>query len=171
MQISTGFYQHKLHRFMTMIRGSLVSFICFYTVDADSSTSASAALTLTGPDVSTICNSFAQVHEIWANVIEVGLAMFLLQRELGLGCIGPGITVIRKPICQPIKSFQSSHLRCNQALTEYHSRYHLDVTALRSYGASHEGVGKCDSNQSHRDIGCPRVDERGQDAGHDRLLP
>ena len=54
----------------------------------------SATLTLTSTDVDRICASFETIHEIWANPIEVGIAIWLLERQLGLGCIGPGITLI-----------------------------------------------------------------------------
>lgn len=65
------------------------------TLDAISDkSSGSALLTLTGPDVSSICVAFESFHELWANVIEIVLAMYLLGRELGPGCVGPVLSVI-----------------------------------------------------------------------------
>lgn len=95
--LATGFYQHKLFRSITMVRGILVSMICSATLGIDSSTASaegSSTLTLTSSDVDKICGSFENIHELWANPIEIGIATWLLERQLGLGCIGPAVTVI-----------------------------------------------------------------------------
>lgn len=97
MQVATGFYQHKLFRSLTMIRGALVSVIALHslTLSAISGNSSGyAILTLTGPDVTAICSAFESFHELWANLIEITLAMYLLGRELGPGCVGPVVSVI-----------------------------------------------------------------------------
>ncbi|CCF40634.1 ABC transporter [Colletotrichum higginsianum] len=57
------------------------------------SVDSSAPLTLVSTDVRTICKSFEAIHEVWANPIEIGIAIWLLQRQLGLGSIGPAITI------------------------------------------------------------------------------
>ncbi|GKT40556.1 ABC transporter ecdL [Colletotrichum spaethianum] len=95
-QLSMGFYQHRLFRFITMIRGSLVSLIMSKNLDIDASSAvdSSAPLTLVSTDVRTICKSFEAIHEVWANPIEIGIAVWLLQKQLGLGSIGPAVTII-----------------------------------------------------------------------------
>ncbi|KAK1689651.1 ABC transporter [Colletotrichum godetiae] len=94
--LSTGFYQHKLFRYITMIRGSLVSLIMSNNLELDMTKASdpSAPLTLVSTDVRTICKSFEMIHEVWANPIEIGLAIWLLQQQLGLGSVGPGVTII-----------------------------------------------------------------------------
>ncbi|ODA80883.1 hypothetical protein RJ55_03843 [Drechmeria coniospora] len=95
--ISHGFYQHQLFRTLTMIRGALVSLIFLQTLNlsvVSSDTQNVAALTHVGPDVMSISKAFESVHEIWANPIEIGLAIWLLSRELGPGCVGPAVAVI-----------------------------------------------------------------------------
>ncbi|KAG8410598.1 hypothetical protein J3459_017074 [Metarhizium acridum] len=95
--LSTGFYQHQLFRTITMIRGALISVISVQSLTLTGTTTQSsgpAVLTLTGPDVNTICASFHAFHELWANPIEIGFAIYLLERELGPGCIGPAVSVI-----------------------------------------------------------------------------
>jgi hypothetical protein len=80
-----------------MIRGALTSFVYVRTLDVSavsSDASNAAALTLSGPDVTSITRAFESFHEIWANPIEIALAIWLLARELGLGCIGPAVAVI-----------------------------------------------------------------------------
>jgi hypothetical protein len=37
----------------------------------------------------TICQGFATIHEVWAVPIELGIALFLLQRQLGLAFLAP----------------------------------------------------------------------------------
>lgn len=51
----------------------------------------SAALTLMGTDVERIVNSFRSLHEIWASIIEVAIAIYLLQRQIYLACLVPAI--------------------------------------------------------------------------------
>ncbi|KAL7786231.1 P-loop containing nucleoside triphosphate hydrolase protein [Trichoderma ceciliae] len=95
--ITNGFYQHQLFRSLTMIRGALTSLVYIRTLEVSavsSDASNAAALTLSGPDVTSITRAFESFHEIWANPIEIALAIWLLARELGLGCIGPAVAVI-----------------------------------------------------------------------------
>ncbi|KAJ0160316.1 Canalicular multispecific organic anion transporter 1, partial [Colletotrichum tanaceti] len=44
--------------------------------------------------VSTIYRSFEAIHVVWANPIEIGIAIWLLQRKLDLGSIGPAVPVL-----------------------------------------------------------------------------
>ncbi|KAF9873913.1 ABC transporter [Colletotrichum karsti] len=94
--ILNGFYQHQLYRFITMVRGSLASLILAKNLEVEMAAmdDSSAALTLVSTDVRNICKSFEAIHEVWANPIEVGIAIWLLQRQLGLGSVGPAITII-----------------------------------------------------------------------------
>ncbi|KAM4056986.1 ABC multidrug transporter [Hirsutella rhossiliensis] len=108
--ILRSFYQQNLFRSLTMIRGSLVSLIYVETLSAGAALSRdpdTAALTLVGPDVMAITRSFETLHEIWANPIEIALAIWLLARELGAGCIGPAVAVI---VCTIIMSRLSTHM-------------------------------------------------------------
>ena len=49
----------------------------------------SAAVTLMSTDVQRICDSLAQLHEVWASIIEIALAIWLLSREIGVALLGP----------------------------------------------------------------------------------
>lgn len=79
-----------------MVRGSLASFVLSKNLDANAAAAedSSAALTLVSADVRNICRSFETLHEVWANPVEIGIAIWLLQRQLGLGSVGPAITII-----------------------------------------------------------------------------
>ena len=77
-----------------MIRGALTSMVYIRTLEVSAISTDTAAITLSGPDVALISRAFESFHEIWANPIEIALAIWLLARELGLGCIGPAVAVI-----------------------------------------------------------------------------
>ena len=73
-----------------MIRGSRVCLIFTNTVDVASSNAGdSAAVTLMSTDVERIANSLQEIHEIWAGPVEIGLGIWLLERQLGLACLVP----------------------------------------------------------------------------------
>ena len=54
----------------------------------------SAAVTLMATDVQTICDALAQVHEVWASLIEVVLALWLLEAQMGLATLGPFVVAV-----------------------------------------------------------------------------
>ena len=88
--ITTGQYQHLTYRAITMARGGLISLMFAKT----SSLKANAAdpatsLTLMSADIERITNGWQTMHEIWANLIEIALAIYLLERQLGAACVIP----------------------------------------------------------------------------------
>jgi ATP-binding cassette, subfamily C (CFTR/MRP), member 1 len=80
-----------------MIRGSLVSSIYHKTTEISiTALDNSAAVTLMSTDIERIELGIRLTHELWANLIQVGLATWLLQRELGLACIVPIVIAVCK---------------------------------------------------------------------------
>lgn len=78
-----------------MVRGGLIGLVCSESLKVSTATaSESGILTLTGPDVNVISGAFEDVHELWVNPIEIGLATWLLARQLGAGCVGPIISAL-----------------------------------------------------------------------------
>lgn len=47
----------------------------------------STALTLMSVDVERISSGLQYVHEVWASPIDIGLALWLLERQLGLAVV------------------------------------------------------------------------------------
>lgn len=95
--ITTGQYQHLTYRAITMARGGLISMMFAKT----SSLKANAAdpatsLTLMSADIERITNGWQTMHEIWANMIEIALAIYLLERQLGAACVIPIAVAIGK---------------------------------------------------------------------------
>lgn len=98
-----GQYQHRTYRTITMARGGLVSIIYRKTGtlslrDVDPA----ASMTLMSADMERIVQGWQTMHEIWANFVEVGVAIYLLERQMGVACVVPVAVSIRKPPFLPI---------------------------------------------------------------------
>lgn len=90
LAIGNAKYTHKAYRAITMVRGGLISLISDVTLllDADS-VKESAAVTLMSADVDRIVAGLEYSDHIWAAPIEIAVALYLLDRELGLPCLVP----------------------------------------------------------------------------------
>jgi ATP-binding cassette subfamily C (CFTR/MRP) protein 1 len=85
-----GMYQHRTYRTITMARAGLVSIIYnkisrLNIRDLDPATS----MTLMSADMERIVQGWQTIHENWANAIEVALAIYLLEQQLGIACVVP----------------------------------------------------------------------------------
>jgi ATP-binding cassette, subfamily C (CFTR/MRP), member 1 len=92
VKISTGQYEWRIHRAATMMRGSLIALVYEKSLELDITSpnvSPSAALTLIGTDTETVIQGVVQVHEIWGSLLEIGIGIYLLNRELGAACAVP----------------------------------------------------------------------------------
>lgn len=103
MAISTGFYYHGLYRFISMFRSTLVSTIYRKTTDISlTAFKDSEAVTLMSTDVQRVVDGLRFVHEFWANLLQICISTYLLERELGLACIAP---VVIATLCAGISVF------------------------------------------------------------------
>lgn len=74
----------------TMVRGSLVNAIYTHKLDLSvTSVDESAAVTLMSMDVERICTAILQIHSLWSSPLEITLAIWLLQKEIGVALLGP----------------------------------------------------------------------------------
>lgn len=87
--LSTSIYWQLQLKNLTMIRGLLVTAIYNKVTTIPSTTEDKAAVTLMSTDVERITQGLRVFHEAWANIAEVGLAVWLLERELHVGSIAP----------------------------------------------------------------------------------
>ncbi|GAB1196308.1 hypothetical protein APSETT444_005577 [Aspergillus pseudonomiae] len=83
-----GQYQHMTYRAITMVRGAVVSMVyrkatTLSTEDADPASS----LTLMSADIERIVQGWQTIHDIWGNALEIGLAIFLLEQQLGVAAV------------------------------------------------------------------------------------
>ncbi|KAI5924949.1 ATPase-like protein [Camillea tinctor] len=93
--VSTAFYWYFHERTLAMIRGCLVGAVYRMTTEIKlSATTDGAALTLMSTDIERIRLGFLNLHEFWANTIEVGLASWLLYRQVGAAFAAPLVVVL-----------------------------------------------------------------------------
>ncbi|KAJ5542894.1 hypothetical protein N7535_005316 [Penicillium sp. DV-2018c] len=92
---SNALYGYFTFRFTIRLRGGLISLIHRQTVRARAvDLGGNTAITLMGTDVERIASGFRVVHEMWASLIEIGVAMYLLERQVGVACIVPALIVL-----------------------------------------------------------------------------
>ncbi|ETS74012.1 hypothetical protein PFICI_13878 [Pestalotiopsis fici W106-1] len=94
LAFSGAIYWYLQERVMYMARGALAGVVYRKVVAAKlSATQDSSALTLMSADIERIISGGLNLHEFWANAIQVGLASWLLSRDIGPSAIAPLIVV------------------------------------------------------------------------------
>jgi hypothetical protein len=83
--VTTCLYLHLTHQLITRIRGALVGLIYKKTLCLRAYTDA-APLTLMSTDIDGIVAGFRALHDIWGCVLEIGIGIYLLYREVGPAC-------------------------------------------------------------------------------------
>lgn len=102
-----GQYQHLSYRTITMARGGLVSMLYRKAISLSmKDVDPAASMTLMSADIERIVQGWQYLHDIWANVIEIGLAIYLLERQLGVACAIPIAVLIGKCATNPAFEFQ-----------------------------------------------------------------
>ncbi|RYP65462.1 hypothetical protein DL770_008992 [Monosporascus sp. CRB-9-2] len=92
MAASTALYGYMTFRFLIRLRGGLIALIYQQTVEARAVDLGSInGLTLMGTDVERIVLNFQTIHEVWASLVDIAIAIFLLQRQVSLACLVPGV--------------------------------------------------------------------------------
>jgi hypothetical protein len=78
-----------------MFRGSMVSVIYASTLKLQSEVyDELKAVTLMTTDIDNIANNILNILEIWARIAEVGIGIWLLERQLGWVCVAPVIVTL-----------------------------------------------------------------------------
>lgn len=79
---------------MTSFRGAAVSIIYVKLLSLhEGDYEDSSAVTLMSTDVDRIAACLIDLYESWARVLEVGIGIYLLARQMGWVCVMPLITV------------------------------------------------------------------------------
>jgi ATP-binding cassette subfamily C (CFTR/MRP) protein 1 len=82
--------QYRLYQTLTMLRGGLVSMIYNKMTDVNLATvDESAAVTLMSTDVERILVSLAVQVDAVAGAVQVVIAIYMLQIQVGLACVAP----------------------------------------------------------------------------------
>ncbi|KAI2468461.1 ABC transporter type 1, transmembrane domain-containing protein [Annulohypoxylon bovei var. microspora] len=91
---SGAVYWYFQERAMYMARGALANAVYMKTTESKiTAADDSAALTLMSADIERIIRGCLNIHEFWANTIEVGLACWLLSRQIGAASVAPVVVV------------------------------------------------------------------------------
>ncbi|KAK9787197.1 hypothetical protein SCARD494_10727 [Seiridium cardinale] len=95
MAVTKALHGYQTFRFTIRLRGGLISLVhgqtvCTRAMDLGEIT----AVTLMGTDVERIMTSFRFIHELWACLVEMGVAVFLLQKQVGVASLVPILIVI-----------------------------------------------------------------------------
>lgn len=55
-----------------------------------------SSMTLMSADIERIVQGWESMHEIWSNITEIAIAIYLLERQLGVACVVPVAVAVRK---------------------------------------------------------------------------
>ncbi|KAB8206354.1 P-loop containing nucleoside triphosphate hydrolase protein [Aspergillus parasiticus] len=92
MAISRAVYARQTNRLAAMARAGLISIIYQHTTALTrSEVHDVAAVTLMGTDVERIWISLKTLHDCWASLLEVAVAIYLLERQVRAACVVPAI--------------------------------------------------------------------------------
>jgi ATP-binding cassette, subfamily C (CFTR/MRP), member 1 len=87
--------QHKAYRVITMLRGALVNMIYNKTMILPSTIIGdSSPVTLMSADIERIGAGMRYIYDVWASLIEIPIALWLLWGELGVASLGPIIVAV-----------------------------------------------------------------------------
>ena len=85
MQIVSASYWFNVAIVTALVRGAIASKVYGRVNDLSiMNTDDSAAMTLMSTDVERITIGLNMMHEAWANVVEVGISIYLLKLQLGM---------------------------------------------------------------------------------------
>ncbi|KAK7181162.1 ABC transporter [Paraphaeosphaeria sporulosa] len=100
MALSTALHGYMTFRFLIRLRGGLIALIYQQTVDARAVDLGDInGLTLMGTDVERIVLNFLTIHEVWASLMDIIIAIFLLQRQMFLACLVPALVTFVFVLC------------------------------------------------------------------------
>ncbi|KAI0126762.1 ABC transporter [Xylariales sp. AK1849] len=95
ISVSTAIYQYQNTRFITRLRGGLLGLIYQETLKARSVDSGDiTAVALMGTDVERIGQSFMMIHESWGALLDIGIAIWLLERQVFLASLAPVVIIV-----------------------------------------------------------------------------
>ncbi|KAF4982828.1 hypothetical protein FZEAL_1620 [Fusarium zealandicum] len=119
LAISGAWHKHMSYQLVTMYRGGIVSLIFKKTLKLKTaSIKESAPVTLMTTDIDTIVGAGASVHDIWANLLELPVGIYLLYRQIGtpslLVLVPTVITTVVSGIISP--GMEPATVQWNQAV-------------------------------------------------------
>lgn len=99
-------------------------------LDMTASTSAKT-LTLMSADCERITRGLMDLHELWANIIQVALATWLIETQLGIACVAP--IAVTLGMCFP-QILSCPTLEGEQSVNPtHHSHYYPDCCSCHAH--------------------------------------
>ncbi|KAM0816494.1 putative ATP-binding cassette transporter [Seiridium cardinale] len=93
--VSRAFYWRQTNRTIASIRSCLIAMIYRHTTCLKAAELKDIAIvTLMGTDVERIAQALRLIHELWASILEVGIALWLLQRQMSWAFLVPLIITL-----------------------------------------------------------------------------
>ncbi|KAK2600118.1 hypothetical protein QQS21_005133 [Conoideocrella luteorostrata] len=90
LAVANAWYFHQTFKFITCVRGGLVAMVYGRTMRLSTSAiDKSSAVTVMSADIERIALGLKTIHDIWANVIQVALAAWLLEKQTGVAIVLP----------------------------------------------------------------------------------
>lgn len=156
--ISTALYWYYQERFQSRLRAFLIAAIYQKTNKVvHKSDGDLAAVTLMGADVERIYTGIRSVHEVWANAIQIPIALWLLYRQVGNAFIAPLVIVllgfgISYMISQRAIPYQTTWMSSVQRRTGVTSETLSQIKDLRVTGMA-VPAGKLVKHERENEIG------------------
>lgn len=95
LALSQALYWQNTYRFIVMVRGGLISMIFQKTMKVNPTDKMRhEPMVLMGTDIEKIALSLRQVHEVWASIIEIAIALWLLEKQMGSASIAPAVLTV-----------------------------------------------------------------------------
>ncbi|KAL4991624.1 P-loop containing nucleoside triphosphate hydrolase protein [Aspergillus falconensis] len=95
LAVSTALYSYQNYRFVIRLRGGLISLVHGQTMHArEVDLGRTTAITLMGTDVERTISGLQSLHELWACLINIGIALYLLERQVGVACLVPAVIIV-----------------------------------------------------------------------------
>ncbi|KAJ6021906.1 ABC transporter integral membrane type 1 [Penicillium herquei] len=94
--VSTAIYYREASRLATTVRSGLIAMIHEQTLALQSTTDSKAgdAVALMGTDSARIMSSMRSLHEIWASLLSIVIAIYLLEIQVYVACILPAVIAV-----------------------------------------------------------------------------
>lgn len=89
LAIATGVYWRFQLQFTTLLRGTLLSAVFQKTLSIHPTDAHKTPMTLVNTDIEMACTGLEQLHEVYSSLLQVGIATWLLERQVGVASIAP----------------------------------------------------------------------------------
>ncbi|KAH6995503.1 ABC transporter [Ilyonectria sp. MPI-CAGE-AT-0026] len=137
-------YQWRVSRVSAKLRGGIMALIFQESLQLDVTSpdiSSTGAITLLNTDANNMIEAVHMIHEIWANCAEIGIAIYLVQREMGAACAMPialaaSLMFIAVFIAVPSGTAQAAWIQASQERVTATSKTLSSVKWLKISGLS-----------------------------------